>query len=135
MKFATIAVIALVAVQAKEVKVVAKKVVAKKGSCGVVVTTQFALAGCKKAGVAGKATALPSDVCTAKKMVTCDTKGVTTTTYTDAKCTKVSTTKKAVTTAWGACVAGKVGFVTMKGAEALKMAVTGAALALVASQF
>jgi len=39
MKFATIAVIALVAVQAKEVKVVAKKVVAKKGSCGDVVTT------------------------------------------------------------------------------------------------
>merc|ERR1711865_116204 len=73
-----------------------------------------------------------SDVCTkAMSKMTCDTTGLTTTHYTDAKCTKVNAKKAAVTTKWGACVKG----VTMKGAEALKMAVTGAALALVASQF
>ena len=131
MKFATIAVIALVATTAD-----ATKAAAKPGSCGKVVVTKYALAGCKKAGVATTVDMTKrSDVCTNMQKVTCDTKGETVTTYTDAKCTKVDTKKKATTIAWGACVAGKVGFVTMKGAEALKMAVTGATLALVASQF
>merc|ERR1712021_86810 len=132
------AVIALVAItaDATEVKKEVKKVVAKPGSCGkLTITTR----GVKDTKCAKKGTdsvsdmTKTSDVCTDKKKVTCDTTGYTTTHYTDKECKTVDTAKgkKAVTTKWGACVLG----VTMKGAEALKMAVTGATLALVASQF
>ena len=139
MKFATIAVIALVAITADA------KAAAKKGSCGKIVVTSYVDKDCKKVGkVVPLDMSAKSDVCTAKKQITtCDTKGETVTTYTDAKCTKVDTTKPAVLSVWGKCttlkvggkVGGKVVHFTVKGAEALKMAVTGAALALVASQF
>ena len=64
--------------------------------------------------------------------VSCDTKGMSVTTFTDAKCEKGA---KEVTYVWGTCLGSGSKYVFEKGAEALKMAVTGAALALVASQF
>merc|ERR1711935_579422 len=118
---------------ATEVKKEVRKVVAKPGSCGsLTITTRDAKdTKCAKKGTAvAKDMTKTSDVCTDRKKITCDTTGITTTTYTDAECKTVDTKNKATTTKWGACVKGT----TMKGAEALKMAVTGATLALVASQ-
>ena len=62
--------------------------------------------------------------------LSCDTAGMHVNTYTDAKCTKLNK-KTSQSVAWGKCHGG----VILKGAETLKMAITGAALALVASQF
>ena len=65
----------------------------------------------------------------------CDATGSHANVYTDAKC-KTLDKAKSKTMAWGKCLSAGAGtYVIVKGAEALKMAVTGAALALVASQF
>ena len=133
MKFATIAVIAIAATTAE-------------ATCGKKSTMTFYTdAKCKTVDTKKKAVDFDytKDVSVDKCSVvggktslktTCDTAGLTLSSFTDKACKKG--VKKAVYK-WGTCVEvtkGKLYKMT-KGAEALKMAVTGAALALVASQF
>ena len=137
MKFATIAVIAIAATTAE----------AK--SCGKLTTASFTDAKCTKPLKGSKAlvndlsTNKLVDVCTktgkTSVKTTCDGKTMSVASFTDAKCATPVKGKagKVAAKTWGTCVEvtkGKV-YVMTKGAEALKMAVTGAALALVASQF
>ena len=135
MKFATIAVIAIAATTAEA------------GTCGKVYYTTFSDKDCKKVDkkfpVLLKDFTLPLmsknlDRCIAtggagNYYVSCDTTGVVTQTFKDAKCKTANEDKK--TAVWGVCKKSVNGYELAKGAEALKMAVTGAALALVASQF
>ena len=132
MKFATIAVIAIAATTAE-------------ATCGKKATMTFYTdAKCKTVDKVKKAKDfdytkdVTVDKCAVVKKTsaktTCDTAGLTLSSFTDAKCTKG---EKKLVYKWGTCVEvtkGKLYKMT-KGAEALKMAVTGAALALVASQF
>lgn len=134
MKFATIAVLA-----------VATTSVDAAASCGAITGQAYSDAKCtKKAGAAKKhdmtAQKGMMDKCKAvgkqSMKVYCDTAGMHINVYKDAKCTAAKKdATKSKTWAWGKCKAiGKNGMI-LKGAETLKMAVTGAALALVASQF
>jgi len=133
MKFATIAVLA----------VAATSVEAK--SCGTTTTQGYSDNKCTKpvgkARTADLSKTPALDTCkgagqTSMKVM-CDTAGFHTNLYKDAKCTAAKKdAAKSKTVEWGKCThaTGKV-WVIVKGAEALKVAVTGAALALVASQF
>jgi hypothetical protein len=142
MKFATIALIAVAATTVEASK------------CGKVTTTHFTDKTCKTADAKKEATTLDltgKDVCHEVKkgsktymQAVCDGKGFAINVWgADATCgTKKGLKgdalkpKSSTKLAWGtSCTgAGKL-FTSVKGAESLKMALTGAALALVASQF
>jgi len=141
MKFATI--VTLVAVASA-----ADKKAAVKKSCGSVTVSSFSDATCKKATLKDKkavvTTSDMSKIATIDKCIAvgktwvkvhCDTTGMLTTVYTDKACTKKAKTGSKVA-AWGVCTKGSAKqWLISKAADSLKMAVTGAALALVASQF
>lgn len=141
MKFATIALIAVAATTVEA------------SLCGKVTTTHFTEKTCKTLDTAKKAEVKDytgKEKCTLVKKggstytkTVCDGKGFTTTVWAEKSCgtdkalkgkaLKPTSTKAVV---WGTACTGKdKKFSIVKGAESLKMALTGAALALVASQF
>lgn len=138
MKFATIALIAVAATTVEASK------------CGKVTTTHFTEKTCKTVDTKKKADVKDltgKEACTKKDKTwtktVCDGKGFTTTVWAEKSCgtakglkdkaLKPTSTKAVV---WGTACTGKdKAWASVKGAESLKMALTGAALALVASQF